>query len=106
MDELDNKNIVEIVASLDQYQIDDALYVEANKGIMNARFMVYNPDEAEDPEGSDYEQRKSLNLRYLIELSAIHQARDNALEQKPDISQEELVNAVLFYIEHDAFPSL
>lgn len=100
------KSISQIVASLDQYQIDDALYVDANKEIMNAGCMVYKPDEAEDAEGSDYEQRKSLNLRYLIELSAIHQARDNALEQKPAISQEELVNAVLFYIEHDAFLSL
>ena len=92
-----------ILESLEKYQQDFALYVAKDSRFDFENCCVLDPDEAEDPDGSEYEYVQGNNLRYFLEISILAQIKHNLNSQLPNYSPQKLMEAVMYYFKHDAF---
>lgn len=97
------QSLESILQTLDQLPQDYALYVVKKDYHDFEKCCVLDPDEAEDPDGSEYEYVQENNLRYFLEISILAQVKHNLKEQAPSYSSQQLVDAVMYYFKHDAF---
>ncbi|MCH8531600.1 MAG: hypothetical protein LAT65_12185 [Saccharospirillum sp.] len=89
--------------SLDQLPQDYVLYVAKEESFDFASCCVLDPDEAEDPDGSEYDYVQENSLRYFLEISILAQVKHNLKAQVPNYSLQQLMEAVMYYFKHDAF---
>jgi hypothetical protein len=98
--------LVEISALLttaEQLPWTDALYLPSQEAwTIQTKGAVLNPDECEhDQDVPDF--AAAQGLQYTLGLHQIQEVVQNARQQKPDVTVDDLFRAFLHYYDHDAF---
>lgn len=63
---------------------------------------VFDPNDSEDPD-EDPAEVKALGLKYALGVQDVRDILENAAEQKSEVSEDELIGALNFYLSRDAF---
>ena len=99
------KTLSDILSTIDDIDCMDSLYIDKHDKYINlsTKCAILDADETEDPEGETHNFAKENQLKYCLQISHIQDIKDNALEQKEQISIDELYRAFVFYFRNDAF---
>lgn len=93
----------EVLQNPEQHSWKLALYVEPKEQWdAHTRAAVLDPNETEDPD-EEPEFAKQNGLRYALEIGAVKEIVDNAREQRPSATVDELLAAFNYYYDRDAF---
>jgi hypothetical protein len=95
--------LVEILQSIREQPWDYSLYLSSQRPWdLGMPAAVLNQDDVEECED---ENRFALEngLEYVLGVSTVQDIVDNLHAQKPDPTMEELLRAVVFYRDNDAF---
>ena len=97
----------DVLLNLEDFERRDALFmVRDEKWGLNTKCAVLDPDDVEDD--ADEESRFAMdnNLKYTLNMQEIRGIVMNAYEQKSSCTENELLEAFLYYYNHDAFIEL
>lgn len=68
--------------------------------------MVLDPDDVEDDEDDVPREAKEKHLMYALSIQTIQSIVSNLKQQMHDISENDLVEAFLYYYNNDAYIEL
>lgn len=97
-------HLKELLTNIDEIDWDLALYVRSSEKLsLDAKCIVLDPEETEDPDGSTYEFAIDSGFTYCLSIADIQDIKSNACQQLENPTVDSLFEAVLYYIENDAF---
>src|SRR5262249_16017233 len=92
-----------VLENVESFPWEHALYLPQGEAwSLGTRAMVLNPDDSDADEGAPSEAQAS-GLVYALDLQSVRGVVDNARQQRPKATHEELLRAFLYYYDHDAF---
>jgi hypothetical protein len=96
-----------ILAHAHNFPWDGDLFIPKDGDWNNdTKGMVVRIDIDDLDDGNDFDDLpivKHYNLRYVLSMAAVQTIVSNAESQKPAINEDQLLQAFLFYFDHDAF---
>jgi hypothetical protein len=93
-----------ILEDIEQFEWSDALFLpEDETWDLDTRGAVMDPDEVEDDSDEVPEFARDNNLMYTLDIQTIKGIVKNALAQKTESTDEDLIESFLYYYDHDAF---
>ena len=96
-----------ILKNIDDFKWSDALFLpEDDAWEKDTEGMVLDPDDVEDDEDDVPRDAKENNLMYALGIQTIQSIVSNLKQQKPDISENDLLEAFLYYYNNDAYIEL
>ena len=92
-----------VLENIDKFKWSDALFLpEDEEWNKDTEGMVLDPDDVEEDDDIPKEA-KERKLMYALSIQTIKSIIQNISQQKSEISEEELVEAYLFYYDNDAY---
>lgn len=94
----------DVLLNVKEFQWSDALFVARDeKWVLNSKCAVLDPDDIED--NADEEPRFAIdnNLKYVLGMQEVEGIVINAYEQKSSCTENDLLDAFLYYYNNDAF---
>ncbi len=93
-----------ILENSNQFNWSDALFLPEDE-VWNKETegMVLDPDDVEDDVVDLPKEAIDNNLMYVLSMQMIQSVVKNAKEQRTEASEEDLVEAFLFYYDNDAY---
>ena len=80
-----------------------ALYLSPNEPwTLDTPALVLNPDDASDDE-EEPEEARAAGLRYALGIQDVKGVADNARQQRKEATTGDLLRALRYYYDHDAF---
>ena len=96
-----------ILKNIDEFKWSDALFLpEDEVWEKDAKGMVLDPDDVEDDEDDVPREAKEKHLMYALSIQTIQSIVSNLKQQMHDISENDLVEAFLYYYNNDAYIEL
>lgn len=93
-----------ILNNIEQFEWSDALFLPADETWdLDTKGAIIDPDDVEDDGDEVPEFAKKNNLMYALDIQTIKGIIKNALVQKVECTDEDLIEAFLFYYDNDAF---
>ncbi|WP_052339367.1 DUF7716 domain-containing protein [Gorillibacterium massiliense] len=93
-----------ILNNIEQFEWSDALFLpEDETWDLDTRGSILDPDDVEDDSDEVPEFARKNNLMYALDIQTIKGIVKNAFLQKVKCTDEELMEAFLYYYDHDAF---
>ncbi len=93
----------EFLQNISTFPWNHALFVEGDRPYDRTRRCgVFDPMDSDDPD-EDPPAAKALGLTYALGVEDTRSVIQNAKQQKPAASPDELIRALSFYLDHDAF---
>lgn len=93
-----------ILNNIENYNWSDALFLpEEEAWDKHSKGMVLDPDDVEDDEDDAPQAAKQAGLGYALGIQTVKAIVQNAAQQKPDLTEDDLVAAFLYYYDNDAF---
>lgn len=93
----------EILVNVEEYCWKDSLFLPENETwLLDSNCVVLNMDELEDDEEAP---RFALdnNLKYVLTIQDVQDVVENIREQSPNCTDDDLLRALLYYYQNDAF---
>lgn len=101
------KKLSFILKKIEEFKWSDALFLpEDETWGKNTEGMVLDPDDVEDDEDDVPQKAKEKHLMYTLSIQTIQSIVRNLEQQKYDISEDDLVEAFLYYYDNDAYIAL
>lgn len=93
-----------ILENSNQFNWSDALFLPEDE-VWNKETegMVLDPDDVEDDVVDLPKEAIDNNLMYVLSMQMIQSIVKSAKEQRTEVSEEDLVEAFLFYYDNDAY---
>lgn len=96
-----------VLEHIQDFDWSDALFLpEDEEWDFESRCMVLDPDDVENDEDELPQQAAEKNLMYALGIQTIQSIYKNIYEQKKDFLKEDLMEAFLYYYDHDAYIKL
>ncbi|CQR56687.1 hypothetical protein JI735_29205 [Paenibacillus sonchi] len=93
-----------ILNNIEQFEWSDALFLPADETWdLDTKGAIIDPDDVEDDSDEVPEFAKKNNLMYALDIQTIKGIIKNALVQKVECTDEDLIEAFLYYYDNDAF---
>lgn len=101
------KKLSFILKNIKEFRWSDALFLPKDEiWGKNSEGMVLDPDDVEDEEDDVPREAKEKHLMYALGIQTIQSIVSNLEQQKHDISEDDLVEAFLYYYDNDAYIAL
>jgi hypothetical protein len=96
-----------VLSNIDSFSWDHALYISQTDGgwLENLPCMVLDPEETDDPD-DDPVEAKNNGLKYLLMISTVQDVVENAKAQQANIGTPQLIKALRYFYQNDAFLKL
>ncbi|MCB2343283.1 DUF7716 domain-containing protein [Clostridium estertheticum] len=94
----------DVLLNIKEFKWNDGLFVVRDEElVLNSRCAVLDPDDVEDD--ADEEPRFAIdnNLKYALNMQDVRGVVMNAYEQKSSCTENDLLEAFLYYYSNDAF---
>ena len=96
-----------ILKNIKDFKWSDALFLpEDEVWEKDTKGMFLDPDDVEDDEDDVPREAKENHLVYTLGIQTIQLIVRNLEQQKHDISEDDLIEAFLYYYENDAYIEL
>ena len=98
-------NLENVLSEIDSFEWNLYAYIYPEKSICMSSLILIIDDDAEDERDDDDEPIYPISKGYksFLSVADLQSIKSNLLEQKPSYSQSELLSAVNYYYENDAF---
>ena len=94
----------DVLLDSEKFQWSDALFlVRDNVWSLDSKCTVLDPDDVEDDIDEEPRFATENNMKYLLSIQDIKDIVDNAYQQKPNCTENDLLKAFLYYYDNDAF---
>ena len=101
------KKLSFILKNIEEYRWSDALFLPKDDVWgKDTEGMVLDPDDVEDDEDDVPSEAKENHLMYTLSIQIIQSIVRNLEQQKHDFSEDDLVEAFLYYYDNDAYIEL
>ena len=102
--EIEKFTLAEVLCNIKKFTWSDALYLPVDQvWSKDTKGVVLDPDDVEDDEDDLPKYAKDHMLTYALSIQDIEGIVENAKGQKKECAIDDLVQAYLFYYDHDAF---
>ena len=96
--------LVYVLEHINEFNWSDALFLpEDEVWNLNTKCMVLDPDDVEDDEEDAPQIAKEKGLIYTLSIQNVQMIYENVHEQKGDCSNDDLIKALLYYYDNDAY---
>ena len=96
-----------ILKSIEEFKWSEALFLpEDEVWEKDTEGMVLDPDDIEDDEDEVPREAKEKHLIYALSIQTIQSIVKNLQQQNHNISEDDLVEAFLYYYDNDAYIEL
>ncbi|MCE3200955.1 hypothetical protein JI735_24330 [Paenibacillus sonchi] len=93
-----------ILNNIEQFEWSDALFLPADETWdLDTKGAIIDPDDVEDDSDEVPEFARENNLMYALDIQTVKGIIKNALVQKVECTDEDLIEAFLYYYDNDAF---
>ncbi|SDN31831.1 DUF7716 domain-containing protein [Paenibacillus jilunlii] len=93
-----------ILNNIEQFEWSDALFLPDDETWdLDTKGAIFDPDDVEDDSDEVPEFARENNLMYALDIQTIKGIIKNALVQKGECTDEDLIEAFLYYYDNDAF---
>lgn len=100
-------NLIELenlLKKVNEFNWSDSLYLpEDDVWSLTTKGLVLDPDDVEDDDDEVPKLAKEHDMIDALSIQTIQGIVKNAYEQKSDCTVEELLEAYLYYFDHDAY---
>jgi hypothetical protein len=98
-----SKSLGWVLDNVESLPWQHALYLRSDRPwTLDTPVLVLDPDDANDDEDEPTEARLA-GLRYALGIQDVRGVIENARQQRPASTQDDLLRALIYYFEHDAF---
>lgn len=88
----------------EKFEWSDALFlIRDNIWNLNSECIVIDPDDVENDVDEEPKFATENNMKYALSIQDIQGIVDNAYQQNPNCKETDLLQAFLYYYDHDAF---
>lgn len=84
----------------EKFELSDALLLIRDN---NSECTVLDPDDVENDIDEEPKFAAENNMKYALSMQDLQGIVDNAYHQNPNCKENDLLQAFLFYYDHDAF---
>lgn len=98
--------LISILQNTEKLSAESFVYIDASIKNFSERTSCLILSEDEDAEAADEGERVSMEgrvYRYFLTVSTVQEVMANALSQRAVLSDCQIMRALNFYVEHDAF---
>ena len=101
------KKLSFILKNIEEFKWSDALFLPKDDvWEKDTEGMVLDPDDVEDDEDDVPREAKENHLMYTLSIQTIQSIVRNLEQQNHDFSEDDLVEAFLYYYDNDAYIEL
>lgn len=88
----------------EKFEWSDALFlIRDSMWTLNSECTVLDPDDVEDDADEEPKFAAENNMKYALSMQDLQSIVDNAYQQNPNCTENDLLQAFLYYYDHDAF---
>lgn len=94
----------DILNHIEKFEWSDALFLpEDETWSLDTQAAIIDPDDVEDESDEVPKFARDNNFMYALDVQTIKGIIKNAYEQKAECTDEDLIEAFLYYYDNDAF---
>jgi hypothetical protein len=94
----------DVLLSSESYEWSDALFMGRNEvWTLDSKCTVLDPDDVEDDADEEPRFAAENNMNYTLSMQDIQSIVDNAKQQCENCTENDLLQAFLYYFDNDAF---
>ena len=101
------KKLVDVLRNIESFEWSKALFLPEDEiwGI-DTKCMILDPNDVEDEDDEAPQIALENELSYALDVQSIQAIVQNISEQKKDFTDEDLLEAFLYYYDNDAYIEL
>jgi hypothetical protein len=96
--------LIDVLLNSESYVWSDALFLMKDENwTLDSKCTVLDPDDVEDDVDEEPRFAAENNMRYALSIQDIQSIVENARQQNDQCTENDLLQAFLYYFKNDAF---